>query len=81
MSSVDLWQLGYMHVEGATKPTIKARASGPCALVKPPLSLDVNGPPFPSHVDIIGWSSQKHVQLQHATNITDKLALELDPRQ
>ena len=76
-----LWQLGYDHVEYAEPGgTIRARATGAFALVKNPLSLDINGEPYPRHVDIIGWPQQKHDQMQHAANITDKLVLEIDPR-
>jgi hypothetical protein len=44
------------------------------------LKLDVNGLPYPRHVDIIGWSPDKDARLMIATEIADKLALAIDPR-
>jgi hypothetical protein len=81
LAAADIWKLGYANVENiAAQRTIKARAIGSYTLVAAPLSLDVNGPPYPRHVDIVGWSAEKNVRMQHATNIADKLTLELDPR-
>lgn len=81
LAAGDIWKLGYANVENvAEHRKIKARCAGSFALVAAPLSLDVNGAPFPRHVDIVGWPAEKHAQLQRATNIADKLTLELDPR-
>ena len=81
LAAGEIWKLGYANVENvAERRTIKARATGSFTHVTAPLSLDVNGPPYPRHVDIVGWPAEKHAQLQHATNIADKLTLELDPR-
>lgn len=82
LTTAETWKLGYDHVENAVKGRIiKARGQGPYALAKSQgLSLDVNGPPYPRHVDIIGWSAEKDARLMKATEIADKLALEIDPR-
>jgi hypothetical protein len=76
-----IWQLGYAQLESAGQSgRIKARAIGSFSLVRAPLSLHVNGPPYPRHVDIIGWPAEKHAQMQHAARIADQLILEIDPR-
>jgi hypothetical protein len=83
LTAPQIWQLGYSHVENVQEGrTIKARGTGPFALVTiQALSLDVNGAPYPRHVDIIGWSStDKDLRLMKATEIADKLQLDLDPR-
>jgi hypothetical protein len=61
---------------------IKARGQGSYSLAKgQELSLDVNGPPYPRHVDLIGWPmTDKDARLMKATEIADKLLLEIDPR-
>lgn len=77
------WALGYAHVEDVTENrVIKARGTGPFALVADGgLNTDVNGPPSPRHVDIVGWSpDDKDVRLMRATEIADKLQLQTDPR-
>jgi hypothetical protein len=79
----ETWALGYAYVENvAEKRVIKARAVGPFTLVSDNgLTTDVNGPPFPRHVEIVGWSpDDKDVRLMHATQIADKLQLQIDPR-
>lgn len=43
------------------------------------LSLDVNGEPFPIHVDIVGWPEEKDARMMKATEVADKLKLELAP--
>jgi hypothetical protein len=77
-----IWELGYRHVENAQESrTIKARASGRyAAATSRGLTLDVNGDPFPRHVDIVGWSADKSDRMMKATEIADELALELEPR-
>ena len=79
----EIWTLGYDHVENAANGRIiKARGHGPYILAEDQgLSLDVNGPPYPRHVDIVGWpATDKHARLMKATEIADKLSLEIDPR-
>jgi len=48
------------------------------------LQLDVNGLPYPRHVDIVGWPDpdghDKSKQLMKATEIADMMVLEIDPR-
>ena len=83
LASDQIWQLGYSHVENAQqRRNIKARGTGRFELATSQgLALDVNGPPYPRHVDIIGWSeSDKSMRLMQATEIADKLLLEVDPR-
>jgi hypothetical protein len=57
----EIWRLGYEHVENAEGGrTVKARGEGAFTLItEQDLSLDVNGPPYPRHVDIIGWCRRK----------------------
>jgi hypothetical protein len=65
----------------ANRRVIKARGQGAYTLATAQgLALDVNGVPFPRHADIIGWSQDKDARLMKATEIADKLELELDPR-
>jgi len=82
LNDQEIWNLGYDHVENAANNRIiKARGQGPFALVTASgLSCDVNGPPYPRHVDVIGWPQDKDGQLMKATEIADKLALVLAPR-
>jgi hypothetical protein len=70
-----------IHVENpASGRLIKARGVGPFQLVTSNgLSLDVNGEPFPVHVDIVGWSEAKDARLMKATEIANELKLELAP--
>ena len=83
LSQAEIWQLGYSHVENARREgKIRARGTGQRSIVTAPgLSLDVNGPPSPRHVDIIGWApGDKHLRLMQATEIADKMQLDMDPR-
>ena len=83
LTAAEIWKLGYANVEDArTDQRIKARGTGSFALVTTQeLALDVNGPPFPRHVDIIGWSTtDKDLRLMQATEIANKMQLEVDPR-
>jgi hypothetical protein len=83
LSDAQTWALGYSYVESVGQDRIiKARGFGPFDLVNGAgLQVDVNGPPFPRHVDIKGWSpNDKADRLMRATEIADKLQLQLDPR-
>jgi hypothetical protein len=83
LTATEMWKIGYDHAEdAANNRVIKARGQGTFACTRSAgLSLDVNGPPHPRHVDVIGWSStDKDVRLMKATEITDKMFLEVDPR-
>jgi len=82
LAATEIWKLGYDHVENVAEGrTIKARGQGAYSLAQAQgLAFDVNGPPYPRHVDVIGWSSDKDVRLMQATEIADKLSLEIDPR-
>jgi hypothetical protein len=77
----EIWQIGRLHVENPQSGRlIKARGVGPFQLVAAQnLSLDVNGEPFPIHVDIVGWPDAKDARLMKATEIANKLKLELAP--
>ncbi len=83
LATSEIWQIGYSHVENAAEGRlIRARGTGLFSLATSQgLALDVNGPPVPRHVDIIGWSAaDKDVRLMQQTEIADKLQLEIDPR-
>jgi hypothetical protein len=83
LSDAQTWALGYSHVERVGENrVIKARGTGLFDLIAGAgLQVEVNGPPFPRHVDIKGWSpSDKADRLMRATEIADKLQLQLDPR-
>lgn len=77
----EIWRIGRLHVENPQSGRlIKARGVGPFQLVTSQgLSLDVNGEPFPIHVDIVGWPEAKDDRLMRATEIANKLKLELAP--
>jgi len=85
LSDEDVWALGYAHVEIAS-PDRKIKACGVTAFriaTDSGLTTDVNGPPFPRHVDLIGWpstSDEKHFQMMCATKIANKMQLRIDPR-
>ena len=75
-----IWLLGYEHVETATR-RIRARADGLAHhATSRGLQLDVNGRPYPRHVDIIGWPGTKDEQLLIAIELVNDLSLEMDPR-
>ena len=78
-----IWQLGQVYVANPQQGrTIKARGVGPFELVTAQqLSLDVNGEPYPRHVDIVDWPEAKDERLMKATEITDKLKLQLGAMQ
>jgi hypothetical protein len=78
----EIWKLGYEYVEDVAQGRIiKARGQGAYALAAAQgLSLDVNGSPFPRHVDLIGWSPDKEDRLMKATEIANNMTLEIDPR-
>jgi hypothetical protein len=81
LTDAQIWHLGQTHVANPEQGrTIKARGTGPFELVTAQqLSLDVNGEPYPRHVDVVGWPHDKDDQLMKATEIADKLTLELGP--
>ena len=81
LPDAEIWQLGRVHVEDPQSGRlIKARGFGPFELVtSQELSLDVNGEPFPIHVDIVGWPEEKDACMMKATEVADKLKLELAP--
>jgi hypothetical protein len=83
LGTAEIWRVGYNYVENAEKGRIiKARGQGSYSLAKDQgLSLDVNGPPYPRHVDLVDWpATDKDARLMKATEIADKLTLEIDPR-
>jgi len=83
LTSSEVWAVGYQHAEhSAARRVIKARADGQIDQVtRQKLSLDVNGPPYPRHVDIVGWpESDKDARLMRATEISESLNLVMDPR-
>jgi hypothetical protein len=83
LATPEIWQLGYTYVESTAQGRlIRARGTGSFSLVtSQDLTFDVNGPPVPRHVDIIGWPSiDKDARLMQQTEIANKLRLEVDPR-
>jgi hypothetical protein len=75
-----IWAIGYEYVEG---PGRRVRARGHCeamAMTGQGLALDVNGPPYPRHVDVVGWPDSEDERLLKAIEIAEKMTLELDPR-
>ncbi|MHC4402052.1 MAG: hypothetical protein ACYTG0_20460, partial [Planctomycetota bacterium] len=79
------WELGYTHVEKIEAGrTVRARCTGTVTMVRDRgMQLDVNGPPYPRHVDIVGWppdSADNSKRLMIATEIANKMTLEIDPR-
>lgn len=80
-----VWALGYRYVETPSGGRrIQARGSGVISSVTSQrLLLDVDGDPFPRHVDIVGWplADEKHLQMMKATEIANGMRLEMDPRQ
>jgi hypothetical protein len=83
LNAAEIWKLGYDHVQDLVKGrVIKARGQGLYSVARgQELSLDVNGSPYPRHVDLIGWPmTDKDARLMKATEIADKLLLEIDPR-
>ena len=80
----EIWALGYHYVENlAARRRIQARASGVASVVTGQgLQFDVNGDPYPRHVDIVGWPpDEKHQRMMKATEIARGMRLEMDPRQ
>ncbi len=78
-----VWAVGYRYVEKLTQNRrIKARAIGIAHFVTDAhLNWDVNGRPYPRHADIIGWSdTAKDVRMMAATEIANRMQLEIDPR-
>lgn len=78
-----IWALGYRYVEDLSKGRrIRSRASGVASFVTDTgLQWDVNGQPYPRHADIIGWSvDDKDVRMMAATEIANRMLLEMDPR-
>jgi hypothetical protein len=74
-----IWAIGYRYVE----KTRRIRGRGHCQaslVTKQALHFDVNGEPYPRHVDVVGWPDEEDAQLMRATEIADGMTLELDPR-
>jgi hypothetical protein len=82
LSPGEIWAVGYRYVENlAQHRRIQARGHCEAALVTAQaLSLDVNGRPYPRHVDVVGWPDSEDVQLAKATDIAEGMTLEVDPR-
>lgn len=75
-----IWRLGYLFAEQSGR-VIKARGIGRISwILDQQLGLDVNAEPYPRHVDVIGWTNVKHERLHLATQIADRMNLQLDPR-
>ena len=78
-----IWALGYQFVEHRPARHVRARGVGRVSMVPdPPLVLDPNGVPHPRHTDIIGWpnAGDKDAQMMLATEIANRMSLEIDPR-
>ncbi len=82
LTDPQVWELGYSRVENpAQGRVVKANCIGKFELATGQgLALDVNGEPYPRHVDIVNWPEDKNVRLMRATDIADKLRLHVDPR-
>lgn len=80
LSSRRCWHLGYVHAENSRR--IKARGVEIVSIILGEgLAIEVDGDPFPRHADITGWDDAKPLRLLKATQIADKLRLEIDPRE
>jgi hypothetical protein len=81
LPDAEIWRIGRVHVEvPQSGRLIKARGVGPFQLLTSQgLALDVNGEPFPVHVGIVGWPEAKDARLMKATEVANKLKLELAP--
>lgn len=82
LTDAQVWELGYSSVENpAERRVVKASGIGKFELATGQgLALDVNGEPYPRHVDIVNWPEDKDVRLMRATHIADKLRLRVDQR-
>lgn len=85
LAEAEIWALGYEYVENLPAGRkIKARGMGSIRIVvEVGLTTDVNGPPFPRHVDLVGWppsTDAKHARKMCAVEIADKMRVILDPR-
>lgn len=80
----EIWALGYLYAENVLAGRrIRARGIGEVAAITAlALRLDVNGDPYPRHVDIVGWpnSNDKAARMMVATEIANGMSLEIDPR-
>jgi hypothetical protein len=83
LTIAEAWELGYRYAENLPAGRrIKARGTASLEIiVAQGLGLEVNGPPFPRHVDIVNWpAGSKDERLMKATEIANKMTLELNPR-
>ena len=79
-----IWALGYQYAENIQAGRrIRARGIGEVATVTAQgLQFDVNGDPYPRHVDIVGWPNghDKAARMMLATEIANSMSLEMDAR-
>ena len=77
-----IWAIGYRYVENlGQNRRIRGRGHCQAALVTAQaLHFHVNDRPYPRHIDVVGWPDGEDAQLMRATEITDNMILELDPR-
>lgn len=79
-----IWALGYQYVENLPAGRrIRARGLGAVSdVLTQGLLLDVNGNPYPRHVDIVGWAdgNGKAARMMLATEIANRMTLETDLR-
>jgi hypothetical protein len=74
-----IWAIGYRYVEKNRR--IRGRGHCQASLVTmQALHFDVNGEPYPRHVDVVGWPEDEHEQLMRATEIANSMRFEIDPR-
>jgi hypothetical protein len=74
-----IWAIGYRYVEKNRR--IRARGHSQASLVTAQaLHFDINGEPYPRHVDVFGWPDGEDARLMRATEIADGMTLEIDPR-
>jgi len=78
LSPALIWVLGYLYVEKPGR-RIKARATGEVSSITAQnLHYEVNGRPYPRHVDILGWpADSKHLHMMTATEIANRMTLEM----
>jgi hypothetical protein len=76
-----IWRIGYRYVENLSQQR-RIRARGHCVaslVTEQGLGFHVNGRPYPRHTDLVGWPDGEDDQLMRATDIADRMQLEIDP--
>jgi hypothetical protein len=77
-----IWGIGYQYVENLAQHR-RIRGRGHCQaslIATQALRFDINGEPYPRHIDIVAWPEAEHERLMRATEIANSMTLEIDPR-